>query len=1077
VNITANIDTTYEISQICPASINTTTCNGGSLPGYKKNVYSAIVTLPGACSNWSFEHTSCCRNISVNVPSQPSYTFYATLNNLNAPGISSPNFTSQPLPYVCVNQPVSYNFGVTAMMNDSLVYSFVNAMDGTSSAPVPYGGGYSGTTPIPGITINPATGLISFTPSTLGSFVVAVQVKQYRNGVLAGTIVRDIQFNVMNCSNSLPSASAGPITNYAGSGTLTGSNSIMMCPGNNFSFDIIFNDTDSGDLLSYESNISDLLPGATVTTTGSNPLTIHVSWTVPASSPAGQKAVFVNIYDGACPIIGQQSFLYNVYINGRVSAGPDLTICNSEVAQLSATGGTSFTWNVLSGPPMVVGTNFTCNNCANPIASPSATTVYEVISNITGPCINKDTITVNVVPGFTYNAAVQNASACTSQPNQLSIANLTPTGSGYSYEWQPNMYLDNNLLSNPVSTITIAGSFTYTVTVINSGCVVRDSVQINVSLPPPPYIISADTSVCSGSTVQLAAIQGINAPAGCGVSSSGCSSSFSSIVGNTTGSNTATSWPAPYGNWYTSEKHQMLFTASELNAAGITSGRIGQIDFEVTAINGISVYHNYTIRMGCTNLASLDSAWNGGLFQVFDPSTVSIAVGWNSHIFNNAFEWDGVSNIIVEICSTEGPNGAGYANYTQNSVSPYTTTGFVSCIYSATDGFNMCPDQSNFITQSNKRPVIKFYYCSYVTDTSSFEYSWSPSGSISNPNAQFASAVVNTATTYTLTVTDTTSGCASTSTQLVNLSADNMSVIGNVVYAGSPINGYAKLFEYASGVQMPLIDSVTILNGTYVFSNVSDGNYIVQATADSTVNPLAFPVYYQSEISWDSADVITVSPACNDTVIADITIFGHAPLSGNNNIYGTIIEGNGYQHTAGMPLAGINVFLINTGGVPVTFTKSNNSGHYDFRNIPSGCYKIYIDIPGLPMDSTYSFCVTSNDTVPDLNFIADANSIFITNSALSLNEINNGTAIINVYPNPTPGYSIIEYNLQEEGIVSLELINSLGQQIQMLTTENKSKGNHRVDFNASSLGCLPGIYLIKLQVNEKIITQRLILTK
>ena len=100
LNFTVNLDSTFEISQVCPTAV--TNCNGGTLPGNKKNVYSAIVTLPGACVNWTFEHTSCCRNTSTNVPAQPSYDYYAMLNNVAAPDNNSPYFTSAPLPYLCV---------------------------------------------------------------------------------------------------------------------------------------------------------------------------------------------------------------------------------------------------------------------------------------------------------------------------------------------------------------------------------------------------------------------------------------------------------------------------------------------------------------------------------------------------------------------------------------------------------------------------------------------------------------------------------------------------------------------------------------------------------------------------------------------------------------------------------------------------------------------------------------------------------------------------------------------------------------------------------------------------------------
>ena len=61
-----------------------------------------------------------------------------------------------------------------------------------------------------------------------------------------------------------------------------------------------------------------------------------------------------------------------------------------------------FNWSVVAGPPMTPG-NFSCNPCSNPVASPTATTTYQVVSNLSGTCDNIDTVTVFVVPSFTYN--------------------------------------------------------------------------------------------------------------------------------------------------------------------------------------------------------------------------------------------------------------------------------------------------------------------------------------------------------------------------------------------------------------------------------------------------------------------------------------------------------------------------------------------------------------------------------------------------------------------------------------------------------------------------------------------------
>jgi hypothetical protein len=47
--------------------------------------------------------------------------------------------------------------------------------------------------------------------------------------------------------------------------------------------------------------------------------------------------------------------------------------------------------------------------------------------------------------------------------------------------------------------------------------------------------------------------------------------------------NGATDYPAPYGNWYWSARHQMLILASELTAAGLSAGNINSLAFNVVS--------------------------------------------------------------------------------------------------------------------------------------------------------------------------------------------------------------------------------------------------------------------------------------------------------------------------------------------------------------------------------------------------------------------------------------------------------------------------------------------------------------
>jgi len=79
----------------------------------------------------------------------------------------------------------------------------------------------------------------------------------------------------------------------------------------------------------------------------------------------------------------------------------------------------------------------------------------------------------------------------------------------------------------------------------------------------------------------------------------------------------------------------------------------------------------------------------------FTPSN-----GWNTHLFSQAFVWDGNSNIIVNICSY---NGTGY---TENSVFYQSATPFVSCIASFVDG-SPAACSNNMGQTYSQRPNIK----------------------------------------------------------------------------------------------------------------------------------------------------------------------------------------------------------------------------------------------------------------------------------------------------------------------------------------------------------------------------------
>ncbi len=99
--------------------------------------------------------------------------------------------------------------------------------------------------------------------------------------------------------------------------------------------------------------------------------------------------------------------------------------------------------------------------------------------------------------------------------------------------------------------------------------------------------------------------------------------------------NGATDYPAPYGNWYWSARHQLLIPASELIAAGLTAGNITTLAFDVVTPDPC-VYDYIDISMNLSNLSSLSNNFippggnnfhtnfkissNGELIQLYNPS-------------------------------------------------------------------------------------------------------------------------------------------------------------------------------------------------------------------------------------------------------------------------------------------------------------------------------------------------------------------------------------------------------------------------------------------------------------------------
>lgn len=489
----------------------------------------------------------------------------------------------------------------------------------------------------------------------------------------------------------------------------------------------------------------------------------------------------------------------------------------------------TFSWSPATG--------LSSTTIQNPVATPLTTTTYTVTLSDTSGCSVNRSQTITVVPNYTIFTIQSDSTVCLGETVNFSVT-TTPAGS-YNYSWTPASIMDNPTGSSPTATFTTPGLNTIIVNVDNSGgCLKSDTMFVNVSptYTPNINIVNNDTTISCNGNIPINLSLGGGIPVTCGPSSStSCSGpSTPRTVGTVTGVNGTTSYPAPYGNWYGSSKHQFLYTAAELNALGFIGGKITQIGWEVTAINGATAYDSYTINMGCTNITNLTTTWETGLTQVFNPKTVNIVTGYNMHIFDVAYEWDGISNLVVEICFD---NSA--VIYTNNSITPWTTTAFTSSHWYNIDSSPACPSTSAGST-STDRPVTRFTTCPTTPNPAAFTYSWTPTLGVSNPTIQNPVLSPGSTTTYLVTVTDPVGGCFDTDSIniIVNsqLSATfftipstcNTSNDGQIIATGNSLNP-PFTFEFYDSTGVILLQTNTKpLSDT--LNNVSSGTYLVNIT-------------------------------------------------------------------------------------------------------------------------------------------------------------------------------------------------------------------------------------------------------
>ena len=530
-----------EITFLCDQALST--CNGGTQPGIQKYEFTGNVTLPVQCSDWTFGYSICCRNCAIttlsytpnNCTGVPATYIEATLNNLAGQNNSSPVFSNPPVSYFCIGQPFHYNHGAIDDDGDSLVYSFIPPRS-SSTANVVFLPGYSPANPVtssPPVTLE-KDGEITVNPTSLEVGVMTMLVREFRNGQLIGSVVRDMEMWTHPCTNSLPTLSG-----------INGTNNydLYVCAGTPVNFS--FNSTDADLNQNLTMSWSNPIPGSTlIKTHGSRP-SGNFSWIPQANQTRWQPYTFtVTIRDNNCPVNGLQIFSFNIYVRplqvNILSTNSNCSGSGSAITTVTGTGPFQYSWvpggetstslhNILPGIYQVTVTD--ANGCSANASTQvfPATTITPAMSQVNLTCHggNDGSISLNPsggtppynyswwptggngpvarnLPAGTYSVVITDAHGCTTtsyatltQPNQIQLnatsstircndsangsISVNPSGGTAPYQirwWN----------SSTSSTVSGLGAGTYGVTITDSrSCTVSGFASIN---QPPALNVS-----------------------------------------------------------------------------------------------------------------------------------------------------------------------------------------------------------------------------------------------------------------------------------------------------------------------------------------------------------------------------------------------------------------------------------------------------------------------------------------------------------------------------------------------------------------------------------------------------------
>lgn len=422
----------------------------------------------------------------------------------------------------------------------------------------------------------------------------------------------------------------------------------------------------------------------------------------------------------------------------------DKTVCNNATTTLTvnspAANFNTVTWSPITNlyTDAAATTAYTAGTNASTVYYKNATVGTAMVTanalNTTSQCANIDTVKIQTLPATATAVAAQDL-ICQSGTTTLNIVPAI-TQTGLSYQWQSST---DNVTFTDIATGGTGASYTspaitatryYRVTVKNSdGAVCFNSVKDTVTVNNPQILSTTPATRCGPGILTLAAtanptaqIKWYSAATGGTALGTGASFTTPSLAATTNyfvaaempgpgtatvgaGATTSTTYPNPFYSLWSNTHNQYLIPAAELQAAGLLPGNITSLAIKINS--GTLAMQDFSIKMAHTTATNMSAYVSPAFTTVYTAATQTPVVGVNTMTFSTPFNWDGTSNVVIEIC-----HGNSGSSATMSSSADVDNTAYVSTIHvhksTSSAGAATCSDLTTNLTTYSIRPRFTF---------------------------------------------------------------------------------------------------------------------------------------------------------------------------------------------------------------------------------------------------------------------------------------------------------------------------------------------------------------------------------